>query len=127
METFISAKSKVYIVTNDGGIRKPDISEVEFADSYKGGNKVRFEGAITDEKITKCRCNDDEIILEKTQDNILKINTAYKADHALYKTVVGLAISGDYGLEINKCENLRDMFHLDKIVENFSEKGLDSD
>jgi len=33
---------------------------------------------------------------------------------------------GNYGLEIKHCENLNDMFHLDKIIE-FYKKVLDSE
>nr|MBC8551789.1 hypothetical protein [Candidatus Brocadiales bacterium] len=110
MEIFTSSKSTVYIVTSDGALRKPDISEVEFADKEMGGNTVIFDGAITDQKIKKCRCNDDEIILEKTKDDVLKITTAYQAPKANYKSIIALAAQGNYGLELMRCENSRDTY-----------------
>ena len=123
MEIFTSPTSSVFIITEDGLIRKPDISEVEFADKEKNGNKIYFEGAITDQKIKKCKCNNNEIILEKTKNNILKISAAYKAPRSNYKIIIGIANQGQYGLELIKCENTRDTFYLDKIVESFSKKA----
>ena len=122
MEIFVSSTSKVFVITNDGGLRKPEISEVEFAEKERG-NTVIFEGAITDQKITKCRCNDDEIILEKTKDDVLKITTAYQAPRANYKSIISLAVQANYGLELMKCENSRDTYYLDKIVQSFSKKA----
>jgi len=118
MEIYVSVKSKVFIITNDGQIRKPDISEVELSDSNVG-SELYFEGTITDEKITKCRCNDDEIILEKTKDDVMKISTAYNVNTSTYSSVLGLALQGNYKLLINRCEGLSDMYELDKIVESY--------
>jgi hypothetical protein len=119
METFVSSKSKIYIITNQGEIRKPDISEVEFVEDNPYKNKIKFHGAVTDEKIKKCSCNNDEIILEKTSRGPLKIHKAYNADPQLYKVILQLATSLGCGLEIGKLENLKDLFYLDKIVEAY--------
>ena len=118
MEIFVSPLSKVFILTTTG-IRKPDIDEVIFAESSDKGNIIFLEGAITDQKLIRCKCNDDEIILEKTKDDELIISTAFKAPKALYKQIVELATQGDFILKLNKCENLNDLYYLDKIVESF--------
>ena len=120
METFVSSKSKIYIIANDGSLRKPEIDEVEFHESHKFKCSLKFEGAITDERITKCRCNNDEIILEKTKDDVLKIFKAYNADPKLYRVFLQLAVQGNYSLEIGNCENISDMYHLDKVVDSYS-------
>ncbi len=118
MEVFVGVNSKVFIITEDGGIRKPDIDEVELADK-EAGSVIYFEGPITDQKISKCRCNDDEIILEMTKDDVINICTAYKASQQLYRSIIGLALTGNYKLQIKKCENLQHTYELDKIVESY--------
>lgn len=122
MEIFVNPSSQVYII-NEEGLRKPNIDEVEF--ERQDGNTIIFDRAITDQRINKCRCNSDEIILEKTNPKdkttkeILKISTACDASHDLYKKIVQIGMKGKYPLEINKCEKIADMFYLDKMVETY--------
>jgi len=120
MEIFVSPHSQVYIVGSNG-LRKPDISEVELAQD-ENRNSLFFEGTITDHKIVKCRCKKDEIILEKTNDETLKISTAYQAPKELYSQIINLAKKGKLRLEISKCENISDLYYLDKIITKYTEK-----
>jgi hypothetical protein len=120
MEVFIRNTSKVYIIENNGEIRFPFYSEVNFSKYEKTKDKIKFNGYITNEKITKCHCKDDEIILEKTKENILLIYKAYKASTDLYKTILSFATDRKYKLEAKFCENLSDLYYLDKIIELYN-------
>lgn len=116
MKVYVNKTSKVYILGNDG-IRLPDISEVNIIDQKS--NKIYFSGPIKDQTINQCSCKNDEIMIEKTKDDVLKISVAYNVPHDLYKELIKFAIKGDFRLEIIKCENLDDLFFLDKIVESY--------
>lgn len=117
MEIYVNQHSTIFFV-NEEGFRKPNIDEVEFYDQHPS-SKIIFDGVVTDQKLRKCKCEKDEIIIEKTKNDIFKITTAHAADHKLYKTIIQLAVQGNYALEINKCEKVSDLFYLDKMVEAY--------
>ncbi len=124
MEVFTKSTSTVFIMSADGSLRWPTIDEAKHANYPKQphtGRVVDFGPAKGTYPISKCRCKSDEIIIEKTKDDTLKITTAHDASQDLYSLIVALAAQGDYKMEIGKCENMRDMYDLDKVVQLYME------
>ncbi len=120
MEVFVSPTSVVFILGPDG-LRYPNYDEGEYDPKKKQKAIVDFGTATQHQPISKCKCKSDEIIIEKTRFETLKITTGHSADPALYPKILALAVQGDFKIEIHKCENMRDMYELDKAVQNYME------
>ena len=120
MEIFVNTASTVFIMGPEG-LRYPNYDEAEFTNKSNDNKIVDFGTATSSQPISKCKCKKDEIIIEKTKHNVLKLTTGYKASKDLYPLVLALATQGNYKLEINKCENMRDMYELDKAIQAYME------
>lgn len=124
MEQWVSQYAKISIL-NKNGLKRPTIEDVVVKDG--SFDKIKFQGDIDDLDIIKCKCNDDEIIIEtfhprnKSQSGLIRVHAAHNAPHMLYKPLVKYAMGLQYPIEIKYCEDNSDLFYLDKMVQMHNE------